>query len=391
MIGGLLIGKFNHAQELKITFEIDHESSFSDIPAQIDRNMLVTIIGNLVDNAMEAVLAGGDQTEPYVKLFLTDLGEDLIIECEDRGVGIPEETSMAVFEKGFSTKEGEHRGIGLALVQHAVGKLSGYITFHKNPAGGTIFTVAIPKIPDLEGVCPMEPQGQTVEVLIVEDDVKIAEINRRFIEKVDGFHVVGIATDLSQAKEQLEILTPNLVLLDVYLPGANGLEMLSFIRQHYRETDVIMITAAKEIDAIRDAIRSGAFDYIIKPLVFNRLQETLVRYLDFHRELSRMNQSGMINQSDVDRLMSGTSKKENNLDTSFLPKGIDKLTLVKIVQAISGASGGLTADQIAKEIGVSRSTGRRYLEHLVSSGDLYADLSYGVVGRPERVYRRKKA
>lgn len=150
MIGGLLIGKFNHAQELKITFEIDHESTFSDIPAQIDRNMLVTIIGNLVDNAMEAVLAGGDQTESYVKLFLTDLGEDLIIECEDRGVGIPEETSMAVFEKGFSTKEGEHRGIGLALVQHAVGKLSGYITFHKNPAGGTIFTVAIPKIPDLE-------------------------------------------------------------------------------------------------------------------------------------------------------------------------------------------------------------------------------------------------
>lgn len=237
----------------------------------------------------------------------------------------------------------------------------------------------------------MEHQNQSVEVLIVEDDVKIAEINRRFIEKVDGFHVVGIATDLGQAKEQLEILTPHLVLLDVYLPGANGLEMLSFIRQHYRETDVIMITAAKEIDAIRDAIRSGAFDYIIKPLVFNRLQETLMRYLNFHRELSRMNQSGMINQSDVDRLMSGTSKKETNLDTSFLPKGIDKLTLVKIVQAISSASGGLTADQIAKEIGVSRSTGRRYLEHLVSSGDLYADLSYGVVGRPERVYRRKNA
>lgn len=237
----------------------------------------------------------------------------------------------------------------------------------------------------------MEHQNQTVEVLIVEDDVKIAEINRRFIEKVDGFHVVGIATDVSQAKEQLEILTPHLVLLDVYLPGANGLEMLSFIRQHYRETDVIMITAAKEIDAIRDAIRSGAFDYIIKPLVFNRLQETLLRYLNFHRELSRMNASGMINQSDVDRLMSGTSKKETNLDTSFLPKGIDKLTLVKIVQAISSASGGLTADQIAKEIGVSRSTGRRYLEHLVSSGDLYADLSYGVVGRPERVYRRKNA
>ncbi|OPH60721.1 two-component system response regulator [Paenibacillus ferrarius] len=237
----------------------------------------------------------------------------------------------------------------------------------------------------------MENRNPSVEVLIVEDDVKIAEINRRFVEKVDGFRVVGIATDALQAKEQLEILTPHLVLLDVYLPGASGLEMLSFIRQHYRETDVIMITAAKEIDAIREAIRSGAFDYIMKPLVFNRLQETLLRYLNFHRELLRMKESGMINQSDVDRLWLGAPKKDSGSDTSFLPKGIDKLTLVKIVHAISAAENGLTADQIAKEIGVSRSTGRRYLEHLVSSGDLYADLSYGVVGRPERVYRKNHA
>ncbi|MEW9700497.1 response regulator [Paenibacillus sp. SI8] len=232
-------------------------------------------------------------------------------------------------------------------------------------------------------------QQPAIEVLIVEDDVKIAEINRRFIEKVEGFHVVGIATDDMQAKEQLEILMPGLVLLDVYLPNGNGLDLLSYIRQHYRDTDVIMITAAKEVDAIREAVRSGAFDYIMKPLIFNRLQETLLRYLDFHRELHRLNESGTINQSDVDRLMSGHSKKESASDTSFLPKGIDKLTLVKIVQAISGAAEGLTADQIAKLIGVSRSTGRRYLEHLVSSGDVYADLSYGVVGRPERVYRKK--
>ncbi|MFC5447799.1 ATP-binding protein [Paenibacillus aestuarii] len=149
VIGGLLIGKFNRAQELKLTFELDHESTFADIPAEIDRNLLVTIIGNLIDNAMEAVLAGGEQTVPYVKLFLTDLGEDLIIECEDRGVGIPDDVGSTVFEKGFSTKAGEHRGIGLSLVQHAVGKLEGYMTFQKNPAGGTIFTVALPKQPFL--------------------------------------------------------------------------------------------------------------------------------------------------------------------------------------------------------------------------------------------------
>ncbi|WP_028548070.1 response regulator [Paenibacillus sp. UNC451MF] len=233
-------------------------------------------------------------------------------------------------------------------------------------------------------------QIPTVEVLVIEDDIRIAEINRRFIEKVEGFQVVGIATDESQAMEQLDILRPHLVLLDIYLPGSNGLDILQYIRQHYRDTDVVMITAAKEVDAIREAVRSGAFDYIMKPLIFDRLQETLIRYLDFHRELNRLNENGTISQSDVDRLLSGSTKKESGPDTSFLPKGIDKLTLVKVTQTISRAPDGLTADQIAKMIGVSRSTGRRYLEHLVSLGGVYADLSYGVVGRPERVYRQKK-
>jgi response regulator of citrate/malate metabolism len=237
----------------------------------------------------------------------------------------------------------------------------------------------------------MEHQQPNIEVLIIEDDVKIAEINRRFIEKVDGFHVVGIATDDVQAKEQLDILRPNLVLLDIYIPGSNGLELLSYIRQHFRDTDVIMITAAKEVEAIREAVRSGAFDYIMKPLVFNRLQETLLRYLDFHRELNLLNLNGSINQNDVDRLISVTGKKDSRPEISYLPKGIDKLTLFKIVQAICSAANGMSAEQIAKEIGVSRSTGRRYLEYLVSSGEVFADLTYGVVGRPERVYRKRES
>ncbi|UJF33444.1 response regulator [Paenibacillus hexagrammi] len=235
-----------------------------------------------------------------------------------------------------------------------------------------------------------EHDGQNIEVLIIEDDVKIAEINRRFIEKVEGFRVVGIATDDGQAKEQLDILQPQLVMLDVFFPGGSGLELLSYIRQHYRDMDVIMITAAKEIDTVKEAVRCGAFDYIIKPLIFNRLQETLLRYLDFHREIYRLHGSGMVDQSDVDRLLSGSGRKEHRAEVPLLPKGIDKLTLDKIIQAISAAEGGMTAEQIAKEIGASRSTGRRYLEHLVSSGEVFADLNYGVVGRPERVYRKKE-
>ncbi|UUZ93688.1 helix-turn-helix domain-containing protein [Paenibacillus sp. P25] len=127
----------------------------------------------------------------------------------------------------------------------------------------------------------------------------------------------------------------------------------------------------------------------MKPLVFNRLQETFMRYLDFHRELRRMEQeNGPINQDDIDRLLVRTGKKK--APRPALPKGIDKLTLDKVVQAISGTPEGMTAEQVAKLIGVSRSTGRRYLEYLVSLGDVTANLSYGVVGRPERVYQNRK-
>ncbi|OZB94499.1 two-component system response regulator [Paenibacillus sp. XY044] len=236
----------------------------------------------------------------------------------------------------------------------------------------------------------MPGQNAVLEVLIVEDDTKIAEINRRFIEQVPGFKVVGIATDEIQAKSQLEILEPHLVLLDIYLPHANGLDLLLFIRQHYRSTDVIMITAAREIEPIREAIRSGAFDYLMKPLIFDRLKETLLHYAAFQRELSRLDTAGSIGQSDVDRLLASPVKAEPLSENTFLPKGIDKLTLEKVVHTISTVNEGLTAHQVAKLIGISRSTSRRYLEHLVGFGIVFADVSYGLVGRPERVYRSKK-
>ncbi|MCD9022077.1 ATP-binding protein [Cohnella silvisoli] len=144
ILGGILIGKFNRANELKVQLEIDQESTFRDVPHSVSRNHLVTIIGNLIDNSFDAVLAADRETRK-VKLFMTDLGDDLIIEVEDNGVGIPPEAEDRIFEVGFSTKNGTEGGFGLALVKQAVQQLNGYITFQAHPHGGTIFTVAIPK------------------------------------------------------------------------------------------------------------------------------------------------------------------------------------------------------------------------------------------------------
>lgn len=120
MIGGLLIGKFNRANELKIQLTIDPDSTFVDLPPTLDRSLLVTILGNLIDNAMDAVLSYSSGHKS-VNVFLTDLGEDLILEVEDSGIGVPEADLKRIYEVGYSTKPGkEHRGFGLALVKKAV-------------------------------------------------------------------------------------------------------------------------------------------------------------------------------------------------------------------------------------------------------------------------------
>lgn len=144
VIGGLLIGKFNHSKELKLELEIDRNSSFRDVPAEISRNHLLTVIGNLLDNAFEAALENGNGSK-NITIFLTDLGDDLIIEVEDSGAGIPPDVADQMFETGFSTKAGKHRGFGLALVKQAIDQLDGYISYKSNPGEKTLFTVVLPK------------------------------------------------------------------------------------------------------------------------------------------------------------------------------------------------------------------------------------------------------
>ncbi|MGG1677037.1 ATP-binding protein [Neobacillus sp. NRS-1170] len=145
IIAGFILGKVSLASELKIDLSIDRESSFKDIPFEISRDSLVTIIGNLVNNAFEAVRENGLH-EKRVSLFLTDLGKDLIIEVEDNGQGIDSKHQDQIFSAGFSTKNtGSNAGIGLNLVQKAINDLGGFVTFSSSAGEGTIFTVAIPK------------------------------------------------------------------------------------------------------------------------------------------------------------------------------------------------------------------------------------------------------
>lgn len=219
-------------------------------------------------------------------------------------------------------------------------------------------------------------------VLIVDDDPKIAEIHRHFTEKVEGFTVCGIADTLDDAEKMAQLLEPDLVLLDLYFPEGLGTEVLWKLRARRQATDVILITAAKELEPLQEAMRGGVFDYIIKPVMFPRFREALERFRGHRLQLQS---ETPLNQQDVDRLLH--PYKDSSAGEPQYPKGIDPLTLKKIRTVFEQPHpDGLSAEEVGQQIGASRTTARRYLEYLTATGRLTAELIYGAVGRPERKY-----
>lgn len=227
---------------------------------------------------------------------------------------------------------------------------------------------------------------ESIRVLIIEDDIAIAEVNHKYLSQIDGFEVVGIATSQHEAEIQVDILKPQLVLLDVYLPDGNGLDILRYLRQQQHQCDVILITAARDVDTLQQAMRGGVVDYLLKPVIFSRLASALNKYK--HR-LTGFEQASSLDQGLVDKMFQTPSVDgEGNQHTLRLPKGIDGVTLDKIRCLFKQETGQLTADEAGEKIGASRTTARRYLEYLITTGELVADLSYGTVGRPERSYKK---
>ncbi|GDY24857.1 transcriptional regulatory protein [Agarivorans sp. Toyoura001] len=224
-----------------------------------------------------------------------------------------------------------------------------------------------------------------IQVLIVEDDAGIAEIHRQYLQRVSDFDVSGIALSIADAMIHINAKPPQLLLLDVYMPDGTGLELLKYIRSQDLAIDVMLLTAAKEASTLQEALRNGVFDYILKPVVFPRLQESLNNYKNY---LRRLDQNSSFEQQDVDKLMP-MSEGATAESKKRLPKGVDAVTLDK-VRGLFTEHPALTAELAGKEIGSSRTTARRYLEYLVSCNELSPEVAYGAVGRPERVYHRLK-
>jgi len=225
---------------------------------------------------------------------------------------------------------------------------------------------------------------KTIEVLIIEDNLKVAKAHQLFVEKVDGFTVTGVVNCLTDAAEMVSVLEPDLILLDVYFPDGNGMDFLGKLRRDHARCDVILITAAKEVKLLHNALRSGVFDYMIKPVFFQRFEEALGNY---RQHWARLNAIEDMGQEEVDQFFRHPPATRQNQPPQEVPKGIDPLTLDKVIESFSALPNqGQSAEEVGQFIGASRTTARKYLEYLISTGFLRINLEYGTIGRPERKY-----
>ncbi|MED4224512.1 response regulator [Neobacillus cucumis] len=226
------------------------------------------------------------------------------------------------------------------------------------------------------------------QVMIVEDDPLAAKVYKQFAEKIDGFEVSAIANSGNEALMYLQTFKPQLILLDIYLPDVNGIDLLRIIRMNHRGIDVIPITAANDADTVTEAIRGGVFSYLIKPIDVKKFTDEMTRY---KQTMQQLKVKKTMDQREIDAYFS-LKENANQIRTNEkqLPKGIDKFTLIRVRDKLRFEKESVSAEELAVLLGITDSTARKYLEYLSSIDELEVDIQYGMVGRPERKYKFKQ-
>lgn len=226
--------------------------------------------------------------------------------------------------------------------------------------------------------------SKKIRIMVVEDDPMLLELHVEFIKQHGFYDIVGVASNIADAKLMIQKLSPDLILLDNYLPDGKGIDLLLFLASNRINCYAIFITAANDMETCSFAIRHGVFDYLLKPVSYDRLKKTLNSFDLFW---DRQHSSRQINQRTVDELFN-LQVKENVSKSSAETKGIDDITLNRVLAYFDDNEGLLSVDSISDALDLSRTTTRRYLTYGVQNNLLTVTLKHGKVGRPERFYSK---
>jgi len=229
-----------------------------------------------------------------------------------------------------------------------------------------------------------------IRVLVVDDDFMVARVHSGFVERTPGFTVIGTAHTGAEAIEAIERLLPDLVLLDIYLPDLTGLAVLQRLRAGpAADVGIIVVSAARDVDSVKQALRGGVMHYLIKPFRYQDLSDRLAHFGERHHRLGDLAAAPQeeARQEDVDRLFAARAPA-GRVASERMPKGLSAQTAGLVRGALRAAGeAGLSAAECSERTGLSRVSSRRYLEHLVASGQAVVRSRYGATGRPEHRFR----
>lgn len=226
-----------------------------------------------------------------------------------------------------------------------------------------------------------------IRVLIVEDDPLIAEAHRQYAERLPGFVVHGTVGTGSAAVRTVAGAaadgTPiDLVLLDIGLPDASGIDVASALNGIRPSPDIIAITSERDLEVVRSAVAHGVALYLLKPFTFSAFRDKLERYQQYREALGAGGSAA--GQHEIDRAMNALRTADQRASA---PKGVSADTMDLVTAAIRATSVGLNASEAAVQLGISRVTAWRYLERLADDGVVTRLTEYGKAGRPQVRYR----
>lgn len=369
-LAGFILGKISRARELDIEFSLTDESELTTEFIRPTVQELILIIGNLIENAFDVLR--DHPSERIVNLSILTFDNEIMVMVEDSGPGIPENKLETIFEKGYSSK-GPRRGIGLFLIKQTVTHLKGTIEVESTVGEGTTFTIRLP-------IVRTDGENIMIKVLVVEDDPMVGKLHEHYLTQIKGFQLCDIVRNSDEALKIMQTKEYNLVILDIFMPGMDGLQLLAKIREQEYDVDVIIVSAANDKDKIKAALRLGAFDYIIKPFEFERFNLALNNYKSRY---NLVEEQSILKQDELDKTI---IHQDTDVEVT-LPKGLDKNTLNTVWSEIIKIDGMFTTEEISAKVGISRVSIRKYLEFLKSLKLLSLDLHRGSVGRP--VYKYK--
>jgi two-component system response regulator DctR len=221
-------------------------------------------------------------------------------------------------------------------------------------------------------------RGQSAwKVLVVEDDPYVAALHSRLVDASPGFRTVGRASSGEEARAAVVDLEPDLAIVDLSMPGSDGIGFLRSLRRDGHSTEVIVVTAVRDAAIVREVMHLGVVDYLVKPFAPERLQQSLAAFLARVKTLRRQ----QLTQDEVDRVhASGANRMQR------LPKGLKRSTLVAVRRALDRTDRPLTAIEVGDTVGVARVTARRYLEYLEVIGAVEVERECNGPGRPRNRY-----